>query len=129
MDPSSTRTGGSILGDKTRMSELAADPNAFIRPSPSRGFLGGVTANMYEIISLCELAGYDIVIIETVGVGQSETQIVDLSDFVLVMVNPAAGDELQGIKKGIMEIADTIVINKADGNLLAAAKQTEVNFG
>lgn len=128
IDPSSTRTGGSILGDKTRMSELANHPNAYVRPSPSGGFLGGVTANTYEIILLCEMAGYNIVIIETVGVGQSETQIADLADMVAVLVNPGSGDELQGIKKGIMEIADLLVVTKADGDLKKPANVTKVCF-
>jgi len=128
IDPSSTRTGGSILGDKTRMSELANHPNAYVRPSPSGGFLGGVTANTYEIILLCEMAGYNIVIIETVGVGQSETQIADLADMVAVLVNPGSGDELQGIKKGIMEIADLLVVTKADGDLKKPANVTKMQI-
>jgi LAO/AO transport system kinase len=124
VDPSSTRTGGSILGDKTRMIELTGHEEAFIRPSPSQGFLGGVTANMFEVITLCEAAGYDNIIIETVGVGQSETQIADLADMVLLLLPPAGGDELQGIKKGIMEIADLIVMNKADGKLIKTARRS-----
>lgn len=128
MDPSSTRTGGSILGDKTRMTELSRDDNAYIRPCPSQGYLGGVTANAYEIIMLCEYAKYDIVVIETVGVGQSETQVVDLTDMVVLLVPPAGGDELQGIKRGIVEVADLIVINKADGSLLETAKSTQYDY-
>jgi LAO/AO transport system kinase len=124
VDPSSTLTGGSILGDKTRMIDLTGKEEAFIRPSPSQGFLGGVTANTYEVVSLCEAAGYDRIIIETVGVGQSETQIADLTDMVLLLLPPAGGDELQGIKKGIMEIADLIIINKADGKLINSAKKS-----
>jgi LAO/AO transport system kinase len=125
VDPSSTLTGGSILGDKTRMIELAGHEQVFIRPSPSQGFLGGVTANMFEVVSLCEAAGYDHIIIETVGVGQSETQIAELTDMVLLLLPPAGGDELQGIKKGIMEVADLIVVNKADGKLINAARKSQ----
>ncbi|MEH3145723.1 MAG: methylmalonyl Co-A mutase-associated GTPase MeaB [Methylobacterium frigidaeris] len=115
VDPSSTRTGGSILGDKTRMARLAADPNAYIRPSPSSGTLGGVAAKTRETMLLCEAAGFDVVLVETVGVGQSETAVADLTDFFLVLMLPGAGDELQGIKKGILELADMIAVNKADG--------------
>lgn len=124
VDPSSTRTGGSILGDKTRMNVLSKDPNAFVRPSPSQGFLGGVTANMFEIISLCEFAGYNRVLIETVGVGQSETQVAELTDMVCLLVPPSGGDELQGIKRGIVEVADLIIVNKADGKLIPVAKRS-----
>lgn len=116
VDPSSTRTGGSILGDKTRMARLAVDPNAFIRPSPSSGTLGGVAAKTRETMLLCEAAGFDVVLVETVGVGQSETAVADLTDFFLVLVLPGAGDELQGIKKGVLELADMIAVNKADGD-------------
>jgi LAO/AO transport system kinase len=115
VDPSSTRTGGSILGDKTRMARLAADPNAYIRPSPSSGTLGGVAAKTRETMLLCEAAGFDVILVETVGVGQSETAVADLTDFFLVLMLPGAGDELQGIKKGILELADMIAVNKADG--------------
>ena len=115
VDPSSTRTGGSILGDKTRMARLAVDPNAFIRPSPSSGTLGGVAARTRETMLLCEAAGFDVVLVETVGVGQSETAVAELTDFFLVLMLPNAGDELQGIKKGIIELADMIAVNKADG--------------
>ncbi len=114
VDPSSTRTGGAILGDKTRMARLAADPNAFIRPSPSSGTLGGAAAKTRETMLLCEAAGFDVILVETVGVGQSETAVADLTDFFLVLMLPGAGDELQGIKKGILELADLIAVNKAD---------------
>jgi LAO/AO transport system kinase len=114
VDPSSTRTGGAILGDKTRMARLAADPHAFIRPSPSSGTLGGVAAKTREGMLLCEAAGFDVILVETVGVGQSETAVADLTDFFLVLMLPGAGDELQGIKKGILELADMIAVNKAD---------------
>ncbi|MGO4572867.1 methylmalonyl Co-A mutase-associated GTPase MeaB [Microvirga sp. 2TAF3] len=114
VDPSSTRTGGAILGDKTRMARLAADPDAFIRPSPSSGTLGGVAAKTRETMLLCEAAGFDVILVETVGVGQSETAVADLTDFFLVLMLPGAGDELQGIKKGILELADMIAVNKAD---------------
>ncbi|MDO6459863.1 methylmalonyl Co-A mutase-associated GTPase MeaB [Granulosicoccaceae sp. 1_MG-2023] len=115
VDPSSSRTGGSILGDKTRMSELGVNENAFIRPSPTAGTLGGVARRTRETMLLCEAAGYDLIIVETVGVGQSETTVANMVDFFLVLMLPGAGDELQGIKKGILEIADMIVVNKADG--------------
>jgi len=126
VDPSSTRTGGAILGDKTRMAKLAADPNAFIRPSPSSGTLGGVAAKTRETMLLCEAAGFDVILVETVGVGQSETAVADLTDFFLVLMLPGAGDELQGIKKGILELADLIAVNKADdagGKAKAAAAE------
>jgi LAO/AO transport system kinase len=123
VDPSSTRTGGSILGDKTRMTELSRSPNAFIRPSPSAGQSGGVTAGMRESILLCEAAGYDFIIIETVGVGQSETAVRDMVDCFLLVLIAGAGDELQGLKKGIMEMADLIVINKDDGDNKAAVQR------
>jgi LAO/AO transport system kinase len=116
VDPSSTRTGGSILGDKTRMARLAGDPSAFVRPSPSSGTLGGVAAKTRETMLLCEAAGYDVVMVETVGIGQSETAVADMTDFFLVLMLPGAGDELQGLKKGIVEIADMIAVNKADGD-------------
>ncbi len=121
IDPSSSRSGGSILGDKTRMERLAVNPKAFIRPSPSSGTLGGVGRKTRETMLVCEAAGYDVVIIETVGVGQSETTVASMVDFFLVLMIAGAGDELQGIKKGVLEVADTIVINKADGdNVLRA---------
>jgi LAO/AO transport system kinase len=116
IDPSSERTKGSILGDKTRMEQLANDPRAFIRPSPSAGSLGGVARKTKEIIILCEAAGFDIIFVETVGVGQSETAVHSMVDFFLLLMLAGAGDELQGIKRGIMEMADALVINKADGD-------------
>jgi LAO/AO transport system kinase len=116
VDPSSTRSGGSILGDKTRMARLAMDPNAYIRPSPSAGALGGVAARTRETMVLCEAAGFDTLLVETVGVGQSETAVADMTDFFLVLVLPGAGDELQGIKKGVIELADMIAVNKADAD-------------
>ena len=122
VDPSSTRTGGSILGDKTRMAELASDANAFVRPSPSSGTLGGVAAKTRETMLVCEAAGYDVVMVETVGIGQSETAVADMTDFFLVLMLPGAGDELQGLKKGIVELADMIAINKADGDNIERAK-------
>jgi LAO/AO transport system kinase len=121
VDPSSRRTGGSILADKTRMARLANDANAFIRPSPSSGTLGGVAAKTRETMLLCEAAGYDVVLVETVGVGQSEIAVADMTDFFLVLVLPGAGDELQALKKGVIELADMIAINKADGDNLARA--------
>jgi LAO/AO transport system kinase len=128
VDPTSSRTGGSILGDKTRMEKLGANPDAYIRPSPAGGTLGGVTAMTRETMLLCEAAGYDVILVETVGVGQSETVVADMVDFFLVLMLPGAGDELQGIKKGILEIADMICVNKADGEngqrrALAAARE------
>ncbi len=122
VDPSSSRTGGSILGDKTRMARLAIDPHAYIRPSPSSGTLGGVAAKTRETMLLCEAAGYDVIIIETVGVGQSETAVADMTDFFLVLMVAGAGDELQGIKKGIVELADMIAVNKADGDNIVRAR-------
>lgn len=116
VDPSSSRTGGSILGDKTRMARLSADPRAFIRPSPSSGTLGGVAARTREAMLLCEAAGFDVILVETVGVGQSETAVADLTDVFLLLALPGAGDELQGIKKGVIELADIIAVNKADGD-------------
>ncbi|SFA87082.1 LAO/AO transport system kinase [Poseidonocella pacifica] len=124
VDPTSARTGGSILGDKTRMERLSRDPNAFIRPSPSQTHLGGVARRTREAVALCEAGGYDVVIIETVGVGQSETVVAEMSDLFLLLLAPAGGDELQGVKRGIMEIADIILVNKADGDLRAAATRT-----
>lgn len=116
VDPTSARTGGSILGDKTRMNELAIDPDAFIRPSPSSCTLGGVTRTTRETMVIVEAAGYDVVLVETVGVGQSETMVSEMVDFFLVLMLPGAGDELQGIKKGVLEIADMIAVNKADSD-------------
>jgi len=128
VDPSSTRTGGSILGDKTRMARLAADPNAFVRPSPSSGTLGGVAAKTRETMLVCEAAGYDVVMVETVGIGQSETAVADMTDFFLVLMLPGAGDELQGLKKGIVELADMIAVNKADGDNLARARRAAADY-
>ena len=121
IDPSSSRSGGSILGDKTRMPTLAADRRAFVRPSPTRGALGGVARRTEDAILLCECAGYDRVIVETVGVGQSEVAVAGMVDVFVLLVPPAAGDELQGIKRGIMELADIVIVTKADGPLRAAA--------
>ncbi|HHN75260.1 MAG TPA: methylmalonyl Co-A mutase-associated GTPase MeaB [Acidobacteria bacterium] len=122
VDPSSTRTGGSILGDKTRMAGLAAEDGAFIRPSPAAGSLGGVARRTRESLLLCEAAGYDVVLVETVGVGQSETHVAEMVDLLLVLMIPGAGDELQGIKRGIVEIADLVAVNKADGAGKTAAE-------
>jgi LAO/AO transport system kinase len=122
VDPSSVRTGGSLLGDKTRMARLSSDANAYIRPSPAAGTLGGVAARSRETMLLCEAAGFDVILVETVGVGQSETAVADLTDFFLVLMLPGAGDELQGIKKGIIELADMIAVNKAEGEGAARAK-------
>lgn len=116
VDPTSKRTGGSILGDKTRMTRLSQEPNAFIRPSPTSGTLGGVTRRTRETMALVEAAGFDVVIVETVGVGQSETAVADMVDFFLVLLLAGGGDDLQGIKKGVIEIADMVAINKADGD-------------
>jgi LAO/AO transport system kinase len=128
VDPSSTRTKGSILGDKTRMEELAKDPLAFIRPTASGSQLGGVAGRTREAILLCEAAGYEVVLIETVGVGQSETAVRDMTDFFLLLMLAGAGDELQGIKKGIIEMADAIVINKADGDNLERVQRTKADL-
>ncbi|WP_394749810.1 methylmalonyl Co-A mutase-associated GTPase MeaB [Spongiimicrobium salis] len=128
VDPSSSVTKGSILGDKTRMEELVKDPNAFIRPSPSGDSLGGVARKTRETIILCEAAGFNIILIETVGVGQSETAVHSMVDFFLLLKLAGAGDELQGIKRGIMEMADALVINKADGDNLKRAKMAKVEF-
>jgi LAO/AO transport system kinase len=128
VDPSSTRSGGSILGDKTRMERLSREAGAFIRPSPSQAALGGVTRRTRQAILLCEAAGYDVVLIETVGVGQSETMVAEMSDIFALLLAPAGGDELQGIKRGIMEIADLILVNKADGDLKAAASRTCADY-
>src|SRR6201987_326296 len=128
VDPSSRRTGGSILADKTRMARLANDPNAFIRPSPSYGTLGGVAAKTRETMLLCEAAGYDVVLVETIGVGQSEIAVADMTDFFLVLMLPGAGDELQGLKKGIVELADMIAVNKADGDNIPRAKAAAAEY-
>ncbi|MFZ5565273.1 MAG: methylmalonyl Co-A mutase-associated GTPase MeaB, partial [Thermodesulfobacteriota bacterium] len=121
VDPSSARSGGSVLGDKTRMEKLAADPSAFIRPSPSGKTLGGIAARTRESILVCEAAGFDVVLVETVGVGQSETAVAAMVDFFLVLVLAGAGDELQGIKKGILELADAVAVTKADGDNVKSA--------
>ena len=128
VDPSSSVSGGSILGDKTRMQKLAAAPEAFIRPSPSAGELGGVARRTREAILLCEAAGHDLIIVETVGVGQSEIEVASMTDFFLVLLLPNAGDELQGIKKGVLELADCFVVNKADADR-EAAERTAAQLG
>ncbi len=128
VDPTSSKNRGSILGDKTRMTELSRDPNAFVRPSPSGKSLGGVAQKTRETIILCEAAAYDVVLVETVGVGQSETAVHGMVDFFLLLKLSGAGDELQGIKRGIIEMADAIVINKADGDNIKRAKLAEVDF-
>lgn len=128
VDPTSSRTGGSILGDKTRMARLAVDPNAFIRPSPAGSTLGGVTRATRETILVCEAAGYDVVLVETVGVGQSETVVADMVDFFLVLMLAGAGDDLQGIKKGVLELADMVAINKADGDNRTRAELAAADY-
>ncbi|MEM8708192.1 MAG: methylmalonyl Co-A mutase-associated GTPase MeaB [Actinomycetota bacterium] len=128
VDPSSSRTGGSILGDKTRMANLSVDPDAFIRPSPSAGTLGGVTRATREAMIVLEAAGYDVVLVETVGVGQSETLVHGMVDVFLVLMLSGAGDELQGIKKGVLELADVLAVNKADGTNIDKAKQAAVDY-
>lgn len=128
VDPSSSRSGGSILGDKTRMERLAGDPHAFIRPSPAGGTLGGVTSATRESILVCEAAGFDVVLVETVGVGQSETIVADMVDFYCVLMLPGAGDDLQGIKKGVLELADLIAVNKADGDNITRAEQAAADY-
>ena len=128
VDPSSPVTGGSILGDKTRMERLMVRPEAFIRPSPSSGSLGGVAHRTREVMLLCEAAGYDVVLIETVGIGQSEVAVASMVDFFLVLLLPAGGDELQGIKKGVIELADALVVNKADGPTREVAERTRMEY-
>ena len=128
VDPSSARSGGSILGDKTRMEHLSRDPNAFIRPSPSQAQMGGVARRTREAVALCEAAGFDVVLIETVGVGQSETMVAEMCDIFTLLLAPAGGDELQGVKRGIMEIADLILVNKADGDLKPQATRTCADY-
>jgi len=128
VDPTSKRTGGSILGDKTRMSRLAQEPNAFIRPSPTSGTLGGVTRKTRETMALAEAAGFDVVVVETVGVGQSEIAVADMVDFFLVLLLAGGGDDLQGIKKGIIEIADMIAVNKADGDNVTRAERAAAEY-
>ena len=128
VDPSSRRTGGSILANKTRMARLANDANAFIRPSPASGTLGGVAARTRETVLLCEAAGYDVVLVETIGVGQSEIAVADMTDFFLLLMLPGAGDELQGLKKGVVELADMIAVNKADGDNVPRAKAAAAEY-
>jgi LAO/AO transport system kinase len=128
VDPSSTRTGGSILGDKTRMEELARSDAAFVRPSPTAGTLGGVARRTREAMLLCEAAGFDVVMVETVGVGQSEVAVAGMVDLFILLIAPGAGDELQGIKRGIIELADIVVVNKHDGELAPAAKTTATDY-
>ncbi len=128
VDPSSARSGGSILGDKTRMARLSADPNAFIRPSPAAGTLGGVAAKTRETMLICEAAGYDVILVETVGIGQSETAVADMTDFFLALMLPGAGDELQGLKKGLVELADMIAVNKADGDNIPRARAAAAEY-
>jgi LAO/AO transport system kinase len=128
IDPTSRRTGGSILGDKTRMEQLARNPAAFIRPSPTGGSLGGVARRTREAMLACEAAGFDVVIVETVGVGQSETAVADMVDLFLLLLLPSGGDELQGIKKGVVEIADLVAVNKADGEMKDAAARAAAEY-
>jgi len=129
IDPSSRKTGGSILGDKTRMPRLATHPEAFIRPSPTGGTLGGVARRTRESMLVCEAAGFDVVLVETVGTGQSETAVADMVDLFLLLLMPGGGDELQGLKKGVLELADLVAINKADGSSLERARDTAAEYG
>jgi LAO/AO transport system kinase len=128
VDPSSSKSGGSIMGDKTRMEKLSLAQQAFIRPSPSGGTLGGVTRRTRETMIICEAAGFDVIIVETVGVGQSETTVASMVDFFLVLMLAGAGDELQGIKKGVLELADAIAVNKADGNNIEHARKAKIEY-
>ena len=128
VDPSSTKGHGSVLGDKTRLPKLSQTENVFIRPSPSGGALGGVSRRTREAVLVCEAAGYDVIMVETVGVGQSETTVRDMVDMFILLAQPASGDELQGIKRGVVEIADVIAVNKADGELLSAARRTQADY-
>ena len=128
VDPSSSRTGGSILGDKTRMGELTRQPGAFVRPSPTGGTLGGVARRTREALLLCEAAGFEVVVVETVGAGQSEVAVEAMVDCFLVLVGPGSGDDLQGIKRGIMELADIVVVTKADGDLRRPADITAADY-
>jgi LAO/AO transport system kinase len=128
IDPSSSITGGSILGDKTRMMELSRHPRAFVRPSPSKGVLGGLSSYTNDVVTLCGAAGYDLVFVETVGSGQSEIDINQAVDMLVLVVSPGSGDGLQGVKKGILEVADLIVVNKADGSMLPAARTTAADY-
>jgi LAO/AO transport system kinase len=128
VDPSSAITGGSILGDKTRMETLSRREDVFIRPSPAGGTLGGVTRRTRESMLICEAAGFDVIFVETVGVGQSETAVADMTDMFLLMLLPGGGDDLQGIKRGIMELADLVIVNKADGDLAATARHSASDY-
>ena len=128
IDPSSRRSGGSILGDKTRMEKLSRDPNAYIRPSPAGTTLGGVARRTRESVLLAEAAGFNVVLVETVGVGQSETAVADMTDLFVVLVAPGGGDDLQGIKRGVMELADLLLVTKADGDLLTVARRTAADY-
>jgi LAO/AO transport system kinase len=128
VDPSSGVSGGSIMGDKTRMERLSVDPNAFVRPSPTAGSLGGVASKTRESMLACEAAGFGIVLIETVGVGQSETAVADMTDFYLALMIPGAGDELQGIKRGLLELADMVAVNKTDGEMLTEARRSLATY-
>ncbi len=128
VDPSSAISGGSILGDKTRMEALARQPNAYIRPSPAGATLGGVALRSRECLLLCEAAGYDVVIVETVGVGQSETRVADMTDTFVLLLQPGGGDELQGIKRGIMELADLVLVNKADDEMVSLAERSAADY-
>jgi len=128
VDPTSSLSGGSILGDKTRMEQLSIDPNAFVRPSPSGGRLGGVNRATRETMVVCEAAGYDVILVETVGAGQNETVVADMVDCFLVLMLPGAGDELQGIKKGVLELADVIAVNKSDGGNAQSARQAQQQY-
>jgi len=128
VDPTSAVSGGSILGDKTRMETLSVNPKAFVRPSPAGRTLGGVTRRTRESLLLCEAAGYDVIIVETVGVGQSETAVSDMTDMFLLLLSPGGGDDLQGIKRGIMELADLVLVNKADGDQARLASQTVADY-
>jgi len=128
IDPTSARTGGSILGDKTRMNRLSAEENAYIRPTPSGGVLGGVARKTRETMLLCEAAGFDVILVESVGVGQSEAELAEMVDCLMLLLVPGAGDELQGIKRGIMELADLIVVNKADGDRVPLAKRARGDY-
>ena len=128
IDPSSRRSGGSILGDKTRMERLSRDPNAYIRPSPAGATLGGVARRTRESMLIAEAAGFDVILVETVGIGQSETAVADMTDLFVVLVAPGGGDDLQCIKRGVMELADLLIVTKADGELAAVAKRTEADY-
>jgi len=128
IDPTSRRSGGSILGDKTRMEQLARDPNAYIRPSPAGSTLGGVARRTRESMLLAEAAGFDVVLVETVGVGQSETSVADMTDLFVLLASPGGGDDLQGIKRGVMELADLLIVTKADGDLLPAARRAAADY-